>query len=60
MQRFKIDQELLQDIQTSMQQLAAGAGIDHKDARSAVLKRVALLAEPTKAPQAPVDPIAHF
>jgi prevent-host-death family protein len=33
--------ELLQDIQTSMGQLAAGAGIGHNDAKSAVLKRVA-------------------
>lgn len=32
--------ELLQDVQTSMGQIESGAGIEHEDAKAAVLKRI--------------------
>lgn len=32
--------ELLQDVQTSIRQLESGEGIEHNDAKAAVLKRI--------------------
>lgn len=34
--------ELLQDIQTSISQVESGAGVEHGDARAAVLKRIGM------------------
>ncbi|MBI5140990.1 MAG: type II toxin-antitoxin system Phd/YefM family antitoxin [Nitrospirae bacterium] len=34
--------ELLQDIQTSISQVESGAGVEHSDAKAAVLKRIGM------------------